>query len=261
MAGSLRRMWLGCSMPGCRSARSPPVSVARCARSATGSSRRVWRHRRGDITTPSSHYSPTPAGCVSSTTTWTVRWATSRTKSASTGRRFAGVGRGRLRRTSLAADRRPADASPEWLRARVADGATHRQIAGELGVGPTTAADALCSAGIKTDRRRLRFPALHDGDWLRQQYAEHGGDLAAVAAVLGCSTSAVRQAAHPTRDHPATSPARPAPRRCRLAARPTSPASQPGRHRRRARVIGGDGRSCARTVSDREPFADQAGAA
>jgi AraC-like DNA-binding protein len=93
--------------------------------------------------------------------------------------------------------RYPQLADPSWLRRRyLTDGASLGDIAAELGCDRTTVRDALTAAGIPLKGRiyQRRYPRLGDHDWLRQRYLDEGASLADLAAEIGCSITAVRQA-------------------------------------------------------------------
>ena len=86
-----------------------------------------------------------------------------------------------------------------WLRsAYVEQGRSQDDIANELGCDRGTVSKALSRFGIKTKPKPVRFPELHDPEWLAKARAA-GMSRSEMAAAIGCSVAAVGKAlrAHP----------------------------------------------------------------
>jgi transposase-like protein len=83
-----------------------------------------------------------------------------------------------------------------WLAERLSAGGSIGSVADEVGCSPTAVRTAIRKLEI-TDRRRhgeVRFPELHDHDWLRHQYLRGGCSGAEIARRLGASQAAVHRA-------------------------------------------------------------------
>lgn len=78
-----------------------------------------------------------------------------------------------------------------WLRSQLEVGRSQCEIAEEIGCNQSSISHALERLGLDDFRHVHRHPEqLDDADWLRQQI-EAGGTPPSIAAVIGCSPSAV----------------------------------------------------------------------
>lgn len=96
----------------------------------------------------------------------------------------------------LPALRHPELADADWLRTRFQAGATVRAIAAEVGCSTRTVRDAADRLGVPRRRGRgpIRYPQLHDRDWLHQVVHHERLGVTAIARRVGSSVTAVERA-------------------------------------------------------------------